>query len=391
MFVPGLVLVLATMSPARGASTCNPPARLDDGWEIATPVEVDMDDTALCALLAGVAAGRDNVHGVVVVRRGRLVAEVYRRGPDRPIDRLYGLWNPSPFDGEFGPQTLHDVRSISKSVVDLLLGIARARGWIGSLETPALDFFPALADLRSPARDAITLATLLTMSSGLEWDEGGLPNDETSLYWKSDPDRFVLDRPLIATPGTVFHYNSGGTAVLADILARVSGEKLEDLARRELFEPLGIREWEWIADLHGRPLAFTGLRLRPRDLAKLGRLVLDRGQWDGKTVVPADWIDESLRPHIATGFHSPPASPYELEYGYFWWAGRTDWHGEPVRWAAGFGNGGQRLFVVPRLDLAVAVAAGDYGDVAIGHVVNRLFGQIVETVRADGDRAPGSD
>src|SRR6266403_6309056 len=157
------------------------------------------------------------------------------------------------------------------------------------------------------------------MSSGLEWNEsitsyGTLANDETRLFWDWQPYRYVLSRPRVAKPGTQF----------------------------TLFEPLAIHEWEWVADPWRRPLAFAGLRMRPRDLATIGRLVLARGEWQGRQVVPADWVAESLRPHIAAGDG--------LGYGYQWWTGTVDREGKKLAWSAGFGNGGQRLFVVPELD-----------------------------------------
>jgi CubicO group peptidase (beta-lactamase class C family) len=212
------------------------------------------------------------------------------------------------------------------------------------------------------------------MSSGLEWSEGaGLPNDETRLYWKWSPYQFVLGRPIVAPPGAHFNYNSGGTAVLADILTRATGKPLKDLARESLFEPLGIGDWEWVADLHGRPMAFTGLRMRPRDMAKLGRLVVEHGRWQGKPIVSADWVAESLRPHIATGFDG-------LQYGYQWWAGTVAWQGRSLPWSAAFGNGGQRVFVVPDLDLSVVITAGAYDDIDATRRINALLMDIVATV-----------
>jgi len=374
-------ICFSAMSAPAAEAPCAAPVIIGDGWEVSTPDASGFDAATLCATLASVAAGNANIHGVVVERHGRLVAELYRKGPDLSIDFLYGLWHPFAADVEFGPTTLHDLRSISKSVVGLLIGIARRQDKIGSLATPVLDFYPEYASLRSPQRDEVHLEHLLTMSSGLKWDEGALPNDETRLYWDWTPYRYVLSRPLVAAPGTVFNYNSGGTAVLADILIRTSGKPLKELVRTELFEPLGITDWEWVSDPHGRDLAFTGLRMRPRDLVKIGRMVLDHGQWRGQQIVPAEWIADSLRPHISTGFRSPPTATDEMRYGYQWWTGTADWHGKKLAWSAGFGNGGQRLFVVPELDLTVAITAGDYGSREIGHMANQLLEQVVLSVQ----------
>jgi CubicO group peptidase (beta-lactamase class C family) len=367
------VLVLAaSVHAAHGEpDPCAPPVRLDDGWESAEPASAGFDASALCAVMHQVTAASANLHGVVVERGGRLVAETYRRGEDRSIYSLFAR------ETEFGPTVRHDVRSISKSVVSLLVGVAAGRHAL-DVHTSVLAFYPQYAALRSPERDAITLEHLLTMSSGLEWHEtlgsyGSFRNDETRLYWDWAPYRFVLGRPIVAPPGMRFEYSGGGTAVLADVVVQATHTPLRDFARTALFEPLGIHDWEWVGDPYGRPLAFAGLRMRPRDVAKIGRLVLSHGRWNGQDVVPSDWIDASLAPHIATGDG--------LSYGYQWWIGGVEWHGTQHRWAAGFGNGGQRLFVVPDLDLVVVVAAGAYNDASIAPVVTELLRRVVATIR----------
>lgn len=139
---------------------------------------------------------------------------------------------------------------------------------------------------------------------------------------------------------------------------------LPDYARKVLFEPLGITDWEWVNDVRGRPLAFAGLRLRPRDLARIGRMVLGEekkpGRWQGRQIVPADWLTESLRGQI--DMQNEPS----WQYGYQWWVGKVDALGAKQNWSAGFGNGGQRLFLVPDLDLVVVVTAGAYNKPEMG-------------------------
>jgi CubicO group peptidase (beta-lactamase class C family) len=368
-----LALPLAFAAPARAvAASCVAPIVLDDGWKTGDPRASGFDAAALCAVLERVAGDASNIHSVVVERRGRLVAELYRRGKDKSI------WSLFTREIDFAPTVLHDLRSVSKSVVGLLVGIARQQGKIDVAASP-LAYYPSYADLRSPERDAITVEHLLTMSSGLEWHEsvtsyGSLANDETRLYWDWKPSRYVLSRPIVAKPGTQFNYNGGGTAVLADIVVRATETPLRDFARTTLFEPLGIHEWEWVADPWLRPLAFAGLRMRPRDLAKIGRMVLAHGEWQGRQVVPADWVAESLRPHIAAGDG--------LAYGYQWWTGTVDREGKKLAWSAGFGNGGQRLFIVPELDLTVVITAGAYNDPQIRRAVTEIFRQILAAVRS---------
>ncbi|HET6331243.1 MAG TPA: serine hydrolase [Holophagaceae bacterium] len=367
------LLVLAWALPPLSGQTADSrfavPAIIGDGWDRADLAASGMDATRLRALLGTMMDGRTNIHSVVIERHGHLLAEVYRKGKDRSVYSLFAS------NRDFGPAGLHDTRSVSKSVVSLLIGIARHQGKIGDLSTPVIDFYPEDADLATPERKAITLADLLTMSSGLAWSEGGEgPDDEHRLYWKWSPYRYVLSRPIAGPPGRKWNYNGGGTAVLADILARATQTPLKDFARKMLFEPLDIREWEWMADLHGRPLAFSGLRMRPRDMAKIGRLVLNHGQWQGQQIVPADWIAASMQPRLETGIA-------DFQYGYQWWLGPVDWHGRNLRWSAAFGNGGQRIFVVPDLDMTVVITAGAYGDPQIGPRVNAYFKDIISTVQ----------
>jgi CubicO group peptidase (beta-lactamase class C family) len=355
-----------------GQASCATPAIIDDGWEIAEPASAGFDSAALCAAIDGVKTGEANIHGLVVARHGKLVAEMYRRGPDRSI---WDLWTK---DVEFGPTVRHDMRSISKSVTGLLFGIVRQRGKIGPLTTPASAFYPEYAELRSEERTAITLEHLLTMSSGLAWNEsitpyGSFSNNETRLIWDWSPSRFVLGRPIEAQAGSRFNYNGGSTAVLADILVRASGTPFKELAREALFEPLDIRDWEWIGDLHGRTMAFAGLRLRPRDLAKIGQMLLARGKWRGRQIVPADWVAESLRPHITVS--------NTVQYGYQFWTGTIEWEGRKLAWSAAFGLGGQRLYLVPELDLAVVITAGAYEDREVGRTVFPIFRKIMSALR----------
>jgi len=317
---------------------------------------------------------------VLVVRGGRLVAELYRSGPDASIGNHYGLGFAR--DVDFGPGVLHDVRSISKSVVGLLYGIGLAQGRLPSLASSALAAFPELADLRTPERDAVTIEHLLTMSSGLawsEWNDGPLTSDETRLFWKAEPVRFLFDRPFAAAPGTRFEYDGGGTTALAELIVRAAGKPLLDVAREELFAPLGISEAEWVTDLRDRPLAFAGLRLRPRDLAKLGQLMLDGGRWGERQVVPAAWVADSLRAHVATGDFS--IGPGTSGYGYQWWTGSSDRAGHPVAWSAGVGLGGQRIFLVPELGLCVVFTAGEYRNHEVSRAEMRVFGEVIAAVR----------
>ena len=320
-----------------------------DTWQTIPLAEAGFAEDLGTKLDAAVAAGGlDGLHAVLVVRRGKLALERYYAGEDE-------RWGDPLGEISFGPEVKHDLRSVSKSVVGLLYGIALERGQVPALEQPLVDHFPAYPELAAdPARRRITVAHALTMTMGIEWSED-LPysdarNSEVAMERAPDRYRYVLERPILSAPGERWVYNGGATALLARLIAQGSGRPLFDYAAETLFAPLGITDAEWIAGRDGEAAAASGLRLRPRDLAKLGQLVLNRGLWGDRQLVPEAWLAESFeaRAEVEGG----------LEYGYHWWLGRL--RGDGARWVAGFGNGGQRLAIFPSLDLAVVVLAGRY-------------------------------
>ncbi|WP_167884465.1 serine hydrolase domain-containing protein [Leptospira ilyithenensis] len=324
----------------------------------------------------------NRLHSVLIERHGKLIAEIYHNGKDSPLSIRYGFR--LPFDGEstFDKETLHDVRSVSKSVVSLLFGIALEKKLIPEIDASVLSSFPELDDLGSVQHRSVTWRHLLTMSGGLDWKEWGrgfLTNDEARLYWKKDLVRFVFERPIIEPAGKVFNYNGGGTSVLAEILTKETEKSLDELAAEWLFHPIGINEYEWVKDRYGRALAFGGLRLRPRDMLKLGRLMLNGGIWEKKQIVPNQWIMDSLKPHISTNITMLSGDESPVKYGYQWWIGETYLPNRRVSWQAALGNGGQRIYIVPDLDLVVVTTAGEYGSAGIGKEIGMLLDKIIAT------------
>ncbi|HEX7892278.1 MAG TPA: serine hydrolase [Ramlibacter sp.] len=370
-------------STAEPLADCAAPVSLDDGWQVADAAGAGFDPARLCAALRAFRTSPRNLHAVVVERGGRVVAETYRAGLDVPWLLV------APRRVTFGPGTLHDMRSISKSVVGLLWGIAQADVGLPPVQTPVLDLFPHLADLRTGGRERITLEDLLSMRSGLAWDEmgryGGLGNDENGLAWRGDIPRYVFDRPLATGPGRHFNYDGGHTAVLAELIQQRTGSTLQEYVRRKLFEPLGITHWEWGTDLRGRARAYAGLRLRPRDLARLGRLVLAGGTWQGREVVPAAWLQASFAPRVPYG---EPGMGSDSNYGYQWWLGTVRAGGRSFAFRAAVGNGGQRLFIVPDLDLVVVLTAGEYNDPGVAPELRRVLDLIVESAAAGSAATP---
>ncbi|TIO05519.1 MAG: serine hydrolase [Mesorhizobium sp.] len=263
----------------------------------------------------------------------------------------------------------HDLRSITKSITSLLFGIGVDRGWINDLDEPVFSFFPEYADLNTPDKARINLRHLLTMSAGFAWNED-LPysnpaNSERRMIDAPAPYRYVLEQPINRPPGAAHCYNGGLTALLAAILEKRSGYPLDILAKETLFEPLGIQDVEWIRYADGTPNAVSGLRMRPRDLARIGQLVLDRGMWKGRPIISAAWIDESTSPHVnGAGL---------FFYGFQWWLGRSLVNRQEIRWISAVGYGGQRLYIVPSLDLVVVVMAGLYDNPFLQSMVGEVI------------------
>nr|WP_298690300.1 serine hydrolase [uncultured Dongia sp.] len=318
-------------------------------WQAIALNEADFDTTLGDRLDAGFAAGSfKGLHAVLVVRHGKLAFERYYAGPDerwgQPLGKI-------AFTGD----TVHDLRSVSKSIVGLAYGIALAEGKVPPLDTPLLDLFPQYADLAAdPARRKITIEHALTMTMGTDWDED-IPysdprNSEIMMEAAPDRYRFILERPIVAEAGERWTYNGGATALLGHLIARGTGQALDVYAWEKLMTPLGITAGEWVKGTNGEPAAASGLRLAPRDLARIGQMLVQGGTWQGHTLVPADWLKASFTSHAEIGDG--------LTYGYQWWLGTR--MGTSDNWAAGFGNGGQRLIVMPDIDLAIIILAGNY-------------------------------
>lgn len=334
---------------------CGLPGARDDGWPVASGSDDRLIDRGALCRMADRLANTANVHAVLVVRGGKLVFERYFGGSDEVPGRLYGhrVENVS-----FDADTLHNMKSVSKSVASLAIGIAIDRGLIGSIDEPIFSFFPELSDLRSPEKDRIQLVHALTMSMGLEWIEatpatGDYNNDEARMHMAWDPCRYVLARPVMAPAGQNFFYNTGALRLLSAIVHKTTKRRLDEFAQATLFEPLGITNAEWIR-VRGDTDAGGGLRLRPRDMAKIGQLVLAGGRWNGRQIVPKAWIETSTSLKIK--------ATDDQSYGYLWWLGRSGLKGHDVAWIGALGRGGQSIRIVPELDLVVAVTAGYYQD-----------------------------
>jgi CubicO group peptidase (beta-lactamase class C family) len=360
------ILILAVALAAAAPLAAQQPA----AWPRATFEQQGMQPAPILAVVESARTGGfGNVDRLVVIRNGSLVLSE-RFGLDyRTISRgrrsyigcgidactdssqlhhfnyLHPDWHPY-----YQGRDVHTLQSVTKSVTSALFGVALARGELQSVETPLLSFFGSYDLSRvDPRLERATLADLLTMRSGIEWHEQDRPLDETNttiqLEASQDWIRFTLSQPMDAEPGTKWAYNSGGSALMAEVLRAATGVHVDRYAEQHLFGPLGIRDFHWKKTPTGHPDTEGGLYLEAEDLARIGQLFLDDGVWNGTRILPAGWARESTLRHVDR------VNAAGQGYGYQWW--RMDRGGVEV-WA-GNGFGGQFLFVLPAQRIVAVV------------------------------------
>jgi CubicO group peptidase (beta-lactamase class C family) len=350
----------------RGPGDCAdaPPAA---DWPVVTPAEVGLDAAALESVAARIARGElENVHALLVVRDGKLAFERYFAGED-------ALWAQPPKPVDFDRDTLHDVRSVSKSVVGALVGIAHGEGAIPDLDAPIASFFPEQARGHEADLAGRTLRHALTMSAGLAWDELTHPyydprNDEHGLWLASDPLAYGLSRRPVAPPGARFAYNGSLPVVLAQVVERTTGTPFDRYAVERLWCPLGVSRAEWVRHPSGVVVSASGLRLVPRDMARFGQMMLDGGRFAGRQIVPADYARASLQAHVSLqgGFGGATG------YGHLWWIGRF-----PVA----SGNGGQRIVLDAETRTLIVTTAGLYDSPSQGEVPVQVLAGVLAAYR----------
>lgn len=299
-------------------------------------------------------AAYPNIHSVLIFKNGNLVYEKYYEGLDE-------YWGDSLGVIEHHKDSLHDIRSISKSIVAACTGIALEQGAIDSISQSVFDFFPEYERYKTGLRSEITVETLLTMTTGMEWNED-VPytdptNSEIQMTNADDPIDFILSRPILTKPGSVWGYNGGTTQLLASIIERTSGMNIHEFAKKYLFKPLGIEHSEWV-NFPGLklPAAASGLRLRSRDLLKFGMLYVNNGQWKGQQILTPDWVNKSKEVFVNFGRNN------NVGYGYQFWIFKAETIAEDQNHLipTAVGNGDQRIYIDEEHNMILVFTAGNY-------------------------------
>lgn len=333
------------------------PQDLRDGWSVAKPSKAGFNPQKLANLTTSLASGEiHNVHAVIIEHDGKLVYEKYFSGPDERWGRDLGTVT-------YNHRKLHDLRSVSKSVTTALLGIALADKHREAMDRPVASYFPELKGKFGNGVEKITLKHALTMTAGLQWNEMTEPytsakNDEIRMSFTANPVAMVLGRDVINPVGTQWYYNGGLSQVVAGVVTRLTGKTLDKFAAKALFRPLGIKKYEWLGEKKWKsPSAASGLRLRARDMAKIGSVFLNQGKWNGRQIIPADWVTLSIQSHVKSIPWGKSTANYG--YGFMWYPGKTN-HSGGHRIIRAAGNGGQRIFLLPSLKLNITMFAGTY-------------------------------
>jgi CubicO group peptidase (beta-lactamase class C family) len=311
------------------------PAALNDGLEISTPIAEGFDDNLLKETynLFFSENAYETAISLLVLRHDKLVTEGYCRDKkDRDV--------------------LRNIQSVTKSFTSLVFGIARDMGYFENLDQKLYDIIPEAFDFNLEKRN-ITLRHLLTMRSGLDFN-----NDDFAieLHMKAQKNQlnYILAKPLFADPGIKYSYRDCDPQLLGGAIWQESGMLLEEIADKKLFDPMGINEYYWEKNVDGHNWAAQALYMRPRDMAKIGLLVLNRGNWKGLRLVSKEWFN------LSTSIHSDFTDP---GFGFYWWIYEPEYQRLPrISAISAQGSGGQFIFIVPEKDLTIIMTSEPYTD-----------------------------
>lgn len=344
-----LVVLLAAGRCTVTAQSSSSPESRNDGLITAAPESVGVAAKPLHDMDAAVRSGEfKKIGSVLVARHGKLVFEDY-------------------LDGDAG--TLRDTRSATKSITDMLVGIAISEKKLSGVDARVLALLPERARKMQnpdPRKEKITVEDFLTMSSPLEcddWNDASRGNEER-MYLVEDWAQFILDLPVRgrmhvgeqADPpkyGRYFSYCTGGVFTLSEVLQKATGERTDRYAQEKLFGPLGISDATWVYSPLNVPQTGGGLRLSSRDLVKIAELYRSGGRCQGKSIVDEAWVKASTEAHAQIDA--------QTEYGYLWWlkSFQSGGKGYPAFFMSG--NGGNKIAVFPGLDLTVVITSTNYG------------------------------
>jgi len=341
------------------------PTETEDGLLTAGLDEVNLDSSLIIKAVNSIRQGRyGEIHSLLIYKDDRLVLETYFPGHQYKWDapEHYGEWV------NWNRDSLHCAHSVSKSVTSMCMGIAVDNGFIQDPFQPAFNYLDGYEYLNKDGKDAITIEHLLTCTSGLQWSEWNAPlssmeNDQIAIWFhEKGPVDYAFSRPLVHEPGSWFNYSGANIDALGVIIENASGLSFSEFSENYLFTPLGLKGAYWkIIYPTGEVQCCSGLCLRPRDMLKLGILMLNGGLWNGKQILPESWVEKSRRPYQPEArIDIPGEDMSDMGYSYTWWTKTIDVGGRKVNWFSANGWGGQKIIILPELNSVIVFTGGNY-------------------------------
>ena len=308
------------------------PVQLNDGWKIDTVSSVNFNMSRFNEIINSVCSENENlfVRSLVIVKKGKLLVEAY---PKNPNDR----------------DEPHQVWSVTKSFVSILTGIAIDKNYIKNVNDGVFNYLPEYKKYTSGDFLSITIQQCLTMRSGIDYDNDSAEEEDLLAQVPDELTKYIVERPMKTKPGTEAYYKNSDPQLLVKVIENATNTDLVEFAENNLFKPLEINNYFWSRNKDSTPYGGFGLWLRPRDLAKLGQLMLNKGKWNEFQLVSKSWITE------ATTYKTTVDS---FGYGYFFWidVDRNRY------WC--LGHGGQYIFIVPEKQMVIVVTSDQFADVS---------------------------
>jgi CubicO group peptidase (beta-lactamase class C family) len=338
-----------------------PPPATNDGWEVGTVADAGIAVEPIRDLIEDVISvpaeslSAPYVHGMLIARNGVLVVEEYFHGFDR--------------------ETPHDTRSASKSLTSVLVGAAIEAGAPFDASTPAIEaiYGDHIPPDTGPRKRRMAVEHLLTMTSGLDCDDrdsSSPGNEDVMQQQEEEPDwyRYTLELAMVREPGETAVYCSINSNLLGAVLSAATGQSLPELFQQLIAEPLQIERYHLFLSPVGRAYMGGGIQWLPRDFMKLGQLMLNGGEWNGRRVVSPEWASRSITPLVELR---------DKGYGYQWWIMKYPYGDGTVQVFFAGGNGGQVVIGVPELDLLVTFYAGNYSDPVLYRIQEEFVPQYI--------------
>jgi CubicO group peptidase (beta-lactamase class C family) len=346
-----------------GQYTYRPPENINDGFEVGSLNEVNIDSVLIVNAVDSIYQGKyKEIHSMLIFKYNKLVFEEYFKGHKFKYDTTnhHGAlvtWNQT---------MLHNVMSVTKSITSACIGLAIDNGFIESVYQSIFDYLPEHQHLNTDGKDKITIEFLLTMTSGLEWNEWALPysnpkNDVIMMFLAEDPVTYVLNKPLIDEPGRNFKYAGGCNILLGEILKNASKMNIDEFSGKYLFDPLGITPYYWEQYPNGVIDAAGSIRIKPRDMVKIGVTFLNKGVWKGKRIISEQWVEKSATSFPGNSWMNDWDDHWGMRgYSYSWWTHLFTRSGKRISMFYAAGWGGQYIMVIPELNTVVVFTCGNY-------------------------------